>query len=314
MKSTATWTQLKNDEVLQVAGPFRNSTGQPPSITGTVQSDAVRGRPRLRAWPPKKAAAAKAKNQEQIEWFRQAQFLAKYAASTQMKVAREVTTGTPLMPRDLLTMAMAGRLWVIKDQNGKEIWPVAVRNDVSQALDLLSKKAGSILYRGPDIWEGSNPPSGTLNALFANSEGAVEWRAISSLSESYKTRLIRSTGQSANGQMILAWDTVIFDDAALWNPAEPTKITAPQNGLLKITWNFFLTEQQPAGGSLAIYDETITTAYGYKTLGVTFGDQVTADWFPVSAGDSFVCRLFTSANRTIDPAITWCLAEFLPTP
>ena len=297
-----------------MAGPNRGSSGQPPSLKRTVQSDAVRGSPRIRKWPRPQSAATKAKTAEHVEWFRQAQWLTKYISPGQMKVAMESTRGTPLMPRDLLTMAMAGRLWLIVDENGKEIWPVAVRNDISQALDILSKKPGSIMYRGPDIWEGSKPPLGSLNALFATDDGRVEWRPVMALQQTYKTRLERTTNITASGIIDMPWQTAIFDEAGLWNPEVPHLITAPADGTMKISWQVYAATAITTTRNIVVYrnsDNRIMAAQA--DAGMNFA-QVTADWFPVTDGDAFRCTQTGSGSNTYEAQYLWATAEFIPSP
>lgn len=48
---------------------------------------------------------------------------------------------------------MYGRAFALQLTNGKQIYSMAARSDVSQSLDVLGNTQGSILIRGPKYWE-----------------------------------------------------------------------------------------------------------------------------------------------------------------
>lgn len=123
-----------------------------PSLTGTVMIDTYRGSPRVRKWPRKRGTTVSAKTKEQMEWFRQANLLAKYAAPVEQKTALKATENSPLLPRDIQLMAMAGRIFMIELDDGRTIYPMAARRDVSASLDVLGQQPGDILFRGPEFW------------------------------------------------------------------------------------------------------------------------------------------------------------------
>lgn len=57
-------------------------------------------------------------------------------------------------------MLLSGRLGFINMPDGRKIWPAVAITDVSQSLDILSQVPGSMLVRGPQVWEGRPAPSG----------------------------------------------------------------------------------------------------------------------------------------------------------
>ena len=131
-----------------------------PSLTGVVMMDVSSGKERVRVWPKSRGRTLSDKTKNQMEWFRQAQWATKYwPAICQWQYAQAVS-GTPLLPRDLMTMNMAGRMNTIAFNNGKVIWPVVARQDVSASLDILGNQQGYMLIRGASFWEAQPVPLG----------------------------------------------------------------------------------------------------------------------------------------------------------
>lgn len=114
--------------------------------------DVVNGQERARAWPKKRGKKLHPKVLDRMEWFRQAQWATKYMAPEMYWKAAAAVNGSPILPRDILTMMMAGRLLAFERPNGSTLWSEAVRMDVSQALDVITDAPGSLLVRGPDGW------------------------------------------------------------------------------------------------------------------------------------------------------------------
>jgi len=127
-------------------------TGRRPSITGRFMVDTVRGVIRVRAWPKKYGHARSALQQKWIDWFTQANRLAKYADPKTQDWAREVTKGTGLYPRDVILKLMRGRLFWFIDQYGWKWYPMAALGDISETLDILAQTPGNILVRAVDRW------------------------------------------------------------------------------------------------------------------------------------------------------------------
>lgn len=145
--------------VLKGGGPARRG----PSYGGRLIFDTYRGAWRARAWPrPRKRRRTK-KERHREELFALASTLTKYTFPQQQILAREITKGTPLMPRDLQVAAMFGRLFAITFPDGRTLYPMAARHDVSDSLDVLGQVPGGILIRGEALWEILTPgPAGQV--------------------------------------------------------------------------------------------------------------------------------------------------------
>lgn len=111
-----------------------------------------RGQTVLATWPKKRGRNIHPTTREQNLKFAEANYLAKYADAETQVLAREVTAGTPLLPRDLLVGAMYGRLWAIDVIGEGTLYSEAMVSDVSQNLDVIGQKPGDILARGISAW------------------------------------------------------------------------------------------------------------------------------------------------------------------
>ncbi len=132
--------------------------GRRPGLTGRLMVDTVRGVHRVRAWPKKRGPPKSALQRQWIDWFRAANFAAKYASSRDIVRAKELTQGTAWYPRDILMKAMRGRLFWWQDETGLKYFPVAAVSDISDTLDILAQEIGNILVRAGDRWRA--PPDG----------------------------------------------------------------------------------------------------------------------------------------------------------
>ncbi len=123
-----------------------------PSLRNVLMVDTVRGVLRVRKWPKKYGKPRSALQAWWIDWFRQANLLAKYADGMTQARAIKITKGSGLYPRDVMLKAMRGRLYVWVDENGWIWYPVAAIQDISESLDVLAQTVGSVLVRATDRW------------------------------------------------------------------------------------------------------------------------------------------------------------------
>ncbi len=123
-----------------------------PSYSGKFMIDTVRGVLRVRKWPRKRGTPKSALQLWWIDWFRQANLLAKYVDAASARRAIEITANSGMYPRDVLLAAMRGRLYIWQDQAGKVWHPMAAIQDISDSLDVLAQDVGSLLVRYGDRW------------------------------------------------------------------------------------------------------------------------------------------------------------------
>lgn len=135
----------------------RSSGYRHPSQRGRLIVQTWRGKLIVRSWPRKATTEEKRKSEPWREWFRRAALLCKYVPAEDQIRARELTEGTPLMPRDILIAAMAGRLVENFYIDGQRYVSMSLINDLTELLDLLGSEPGTVLYRGENAWAALSP-------------------------------------------------------------------------------------------------------------------------------------------------------------
>jgi len=125
---------------------------KPLSLKGNLLVNTWRGVVYVARWPRKRGKNLHPKTTEQMEWFRQANVLAKYLAPEFQIVAKQATHGTPLYPRDVQIATMAGTLFSLRYVDGRTLHSMATRTKVSESLDVLGDVEGSLLVRSGTLW------------------------------------------------------------------------------------------------------------------------------------------------------------------
>lgn len=97
-----------------------------------------------------------------MEFFRQTQKAYKYSDALIQVTYMQSVARTPLLPRDLFLMAMSCRMHSVIDTNGKRWWGMPAVKNVSDSLDVLGSVSGSILVRGPTLWQAVDPGTGLI--------------------------------------------------------------------------------------------------------------------------------------------------------
>lgn len=85
--------------------------------------DTYRGQIRLRAWPRNRGPSKSEKVRRLNDWFKGANKLAKVVEPTQQNMAIAMTKGTGLYPRDLILKQMAGGMYDLFQEDGRQILP-----------------------------------------------------------------------------------------------------------------------------------------------------------------------------------------------
>lgn len=123
-----------------------------PSLRGLVVEDVSNGQQRIRKWPRKRGKKVHPVNRYWIEWFKDVQAHTKRLDAKTYAEIEEATRGTPLLPRDVMTMMARGRLFAFERPDGKVIFHVAQRDDISNSLDAIGQEIGFVLQRLPEGW------------------------------------------------------------------------------------------------------------------------------------------------------------------
>lgn len=153
--------------------------------------DLSRGQERLRRWPQPRGRGRSPTTKEQNDTFRQAIWAAKLTPAAIQADVRDAVKDTPLLPFDLLVSNLYGRLFSLTLHDGRKLYPMATRIEVSQSLDALAQLVGSLLFRGADFWE-AVPIGEPGQALIVGADGThydwaqpsviTDWQTIASWS------------------------------------------------------------------------------------------------------------------------------------
>ena len=124
-----------------------------PSLRGLIYQYERSGLWVTSKWPKPRGKKTSPKQALAQEAFKQAMLAMKLTAPAIQTFHRIAARGTPMLPRDSLMAALYGNGPEIPLYSGKVIKPMANRILSSTVLDALGSDPGTILYRGPDLWE-----------------------------------------------------------------------------------------------------------------------------------------------------------------
>lgn len=160
-----------------VKGPLGpNSKG--PSLSGSVVVDLYRGRIRVRKQPGSNSIRRSPAVQAHQEKFSQAQLLAKFVDDGSQWLARTYSKHSPFYWKDFLVSAMFGRLIELVIIDGEEWYSVALRDDVSKDIDIITgKQPWVMLARGADLWQALANPNSPAVLTHPGGDALPEWTA-----------------------------------------------------------------------------------------------------------------------------------------
>ena len=201
-----------------------------PSLRNVVMVDTVRGVLRVRKWPKKYGKPRSALQAWWIDWFKQANLLAKYADPMSQRRAIELTKGSGLYPRDVLLQAMRGRLYVWRDDTGWKWYPVAAIGDISESLDVLAQTIGSVLVRATDRWRSAVAGNPGDVLTYQGNAAPPEWVTPAAAGSAIAALLTLTANPTiANATFTpIVWGAEVYDLGGYVDLAvQPTRFTAP---------------------------------------------------------------------------------------
>jgi len=133
--------------------PAGGTKKRAPALRKSIMLDTTRGAPRARQWPRGRNIRPGSGTAERNERFRIAQQFIKYLTAREQSTVADAVKGTPLMPRDVLTMLVYIRCFQLGPGGPGTVYSMATRRDVSESLDALGNTAGFGLQRGAEFWE-----------------------------------------------------------------------------------------------------------------------------------------------------------------
>lgn len=276
--------------------------------------DTPNGKVRVRRWPRKRGKPKSQKQRDQNEWFRQASWAMKYMPPEFHAQAEILTAGTPLLPRDVLMMAMAGRLYGVVLPGGQRLYPMSFVTDVSESLDALGLAPGSVLARGQDRWHALVPNQSGL--VLTSVENALpEWLPPSGGGgATLKTgvTLTSNLGGYTSGQYI-QWQTEEIDEGGLWLPDDPTRFTVPAPGLIRVETCVFFSNLDGSASCYVRIDAEDGEPLGGGAFDESWIGSGVVPWMRVQAGDTFRVRIIPfGGTRTLLARSCRFGADYIP--
>lgn len=134
--------------------------GRRPALRGSLMQDVSHGEERVRIWPRHRKRRPDKKQREAEAKFRAANMATKYIRPETLREFTDAVKGTPLLPRDLILMQLYQRLVGIITPDGRKLYPMPVKVDVSNALDAITQTPGKTIVRGEEFWEAGDAGSG----------------------------------------------------------------------------------------------------------------------------------------------------------
>ena len=192
--------------------------------------DTVRGVLRVRKWPKKRGTPKSELQRYWIDWFKQANLLAKYADGMAQARAIAMTKGSGLYPRDIMLKAMRGRLYIWADENGNKYYPMAGIQDISDSLDVLAQQVGSVLVRATDRWRSAVPGNIGDVLTYQGPAAAPDWQAAAAAASGLGALVSLSSNPSIPNNTFtpIIWGNKSYDTANYVDiAANPTRFTAP---------------------------------------------------------------------------------------
>ncbi len=221
------------------------------SIRGRLMIDTVRGVIRVRKWPRKRGPPKSESQRFWIDWFKQANLLAKYVDPIQQVRAIEMSKGTGVYPRDVLLMAMRGTLYTWADPSGWKWYSMASIQGISDSLDVLAQTIGSVLVRSTDRWR--TPPAGAIDDVltYKGPLASPVWQAPAGGGFAFAGAQLT---KSANQDIVAdTWSPITFDgedydpDGLHDNVTNNTRMTIPAGWTKVQLWGGFQWENSGTG-------------------------------------------------------------------
>lgn len=197
------------------------------SVRGRFYVSSWKGITRIQGWPKPRGKNLSPAQREAVEMFREASLACKLSDAKIQELARTMSKGTQFLPRDLLIKNFYGRLFHFFLTNGERLYPMVARNDISQLLDVLGFQPGTILFRGPEYWQGL-PPGNDGQALVLQ-DGLPVWGAGGGGGGAAVLQVERATDTptSSTWPRFLQWDHCPIDELGTWDPGTPDRLIIP---------------------------------------------------------------------------------------
>ena len=269
--------------------------------------DTVRGVLRVRKWPKKRGTPRSALQRWWVDWFTQANLLAKYADGLSQANAIKITKGTGLYPRDVFLMAMRGRLYWWTDETGWKWFPMAALQDVSKALDVLGQTVGDVLVRATDRWRPAPDASDGFVLTHKGPDASPVWELPSGGGGFLGGAMVGKTSVQnivTAANRIVTWEVEVYSTNNIYDPvASLTRLTVPP-GFTKVRLNAQVvwTMNNTGARALSFFKNGVKFRGGsthYRPAYRESHDSIASPAIPCVGGDYFEVRVFQDSGISI---------------
>ncbi len=270
--------------------------------------DTVRGVLRVRKWPKKRGTPKSELQRWWIDWFRQANLLAKYADGMAMARAIQMTKGSGLYPRDIILKAMRGRLYIWADQDGNKWYPMAGIQDISDSLDVLAQQVGSVLVRAVDRWRTPAPATIGNVLTYQGADAAPDWQPAGGAGGFQGGALIAKTANQSIANATwspLTFQSESYDTANLHdNAVNPSRFTIPEDWAFVQLTGGLAWGSNSTGARLIRFLKNGISVPGmpmqYKRAYATSQASLGSPVLPCVEGDYFEFTVFHNKGSALD--------------
>lgn len=268
----------------------RSGVGRIPVRSTALAGNAVVMRNRAgvtigRAWPkPRKTFTAKQRNA--MAAFKEAAIAIKQMDSNQIAQSYALSAGTQLLPRDLLMQSLYGRTGYYVLNDGRRIYSMAARQDISEFLDGLGHDKGSVMARDGLFWTPIPPGSPGQVLMMDGPSGLPKWSSAGGLGGARITTLYKNAADSANTTWpkIVSWTSAPIDDLNAWDSNNPAYYFIPPDiTAFRILGNIHVTNMSESHGLLveAINQAGAIIAPGARALQPASNQAYSGEWVPL---------------------------------
>lgn len=155
----------------------KKPTGRRPSLRGRFYSYSGKYGDIAASWPPKRGKPKSDAHKATVSKFAAVVQAYKAMPAEFIAALEGVTKGTAFMPRDLWMRMAYGGTQTFLLSNGKRLYSMATRVNMSNLLDNLTDPVGALLTRGEDYWQGIAPSATAGYVLTHGGPGTLPYWA-----------------------------------------------------------------------------------------------------------------------------------------
>lgn len=219
-----------------------------------------------------------------------------------------------------LTLAEAGLVRHLASmfQNGSTAGLASQKNGASfDGMGYMHGYTGGVSFAGANCW---SAPLSLLAGDYlttvktagnAPSDVSISWQAIEVLDPALKGAMVRrTTNQALNTVLqVVGWEQEVYDEAGYFNPAFPTRLTVPEDGLYRFTADGYINTGNWIWGQLRLNGVDLVRGTAMHSSRGSFLQMTTAP-LQLVAGDYVEMLAANGASVPLNAhSLTWFAVE-----